>query len=119
MHTRSSLALNLLRTGRVSSQAQISRRVTHAHAAVALILRDSFITLQYAAVLAILLIAELAIAIVAAVNKDDFEEILSKGFHNSMEKYGPADNPLMESWNSMQKNVRLQDLLFQQALVEN
>jgi CD63 antigen len=62
--------------------------------------------MTYAAVLAILLIAEVSIAIVAAVKKDDFEGYLKEGFLKSMKKYSLNDDPLMESWNSMQQNLK-------------
>jgi len=62
--------------------------------------------MTYAFVLSLLLIAEVGIVIVALVYSDDFEKVLHEGFGKSIKKYGINDDPVMESWNSMQQNLK-------------
>jgi len=62
--------------------------------------------MTYALILGILLIAEITIAVLAHVYKDDFRKELGKGLKKSMMEYGYNDTPLNEGWDSMQQNLK-------------
>ena len=59
--------------------------------------------LQYATLLLILLIAEVAIAVVFYTHQDDLKELVKKGLSESIDKYNEGQKEVVEVWDTMQQ----------------